>query len=75
MNFTRFIVYLCQFQKPKSESVKCALHLLITSAGRLQQECHETNDLEIELPYKTQQVMQGAFDIAKAVKQLVTLFQ
>jgi hypothetical protein len=24
---------------------------------------------------KTQQVMQGAFDIAKAVKQLVTLFQ
>ena len=61
--------------KPKSESVKCALHLLITSAGRLQQECRETNDSEIELPYKTQQVMQGAFDIAKAVKQLVTLFQ
>ncbi|CAC5356184.1 GIT2 [Mytilus coruscus] len=58
--------------KPKSESVKCALHLLVTSAGRLQQECYETSDGE---PYRTQQVMQGAFDIAKAVKQLVTLFQ
>ncbi|CAG2237389.1 GIT2 [Mytilus edulis] len=58
--------------KPKSESVKYALHLLVTSAGRLQQECYETGDGE---PYRTQQVMQGAFDIAKAVKQLVTLFQ
>lgn len=44
----------------------------MTSAGRLQQECYETGDGE---PYRTQQVMQGAFDIAKAVKQLVTLFQ
>ncbi|XP_063396611.1 ARF GTPase-activating protein GIT2-like isoform X1 [Mytilus trossulus] len=58
--------------KPKSESVKCALHLLVKSAGRLQQECYETGEGE---PYRTQQVMQGAFDIAKAVKQLVTLFQ
>ncbi|KAK3084396.1 hypothetical protein FSP39_012870 [Pinctada imbricata] len=66
-------------RKPRSESVKCALHLLTTSAVRLQEECRDgivgDLDTELELPFKTQQVMQCAFDIARAAKQLVTLFQ
>jgi hypothetical protein len=32
-------------------------------------------DPELDLPFKTQQVMQCAFDIARAAKELVTLFQ
>ncbi|XP_053375896.1 ARF GTPase-activating protein GIT2-like isoform X1 [Mercenaria mercenaria] len=70
-------------QKPFSESVKCALHLLMTSAVRLQEECEECIDLPSdpseELTFdpsiKTQQVIQCAYDIAKSAKQLVTLFQ
>lgn len=74
---------LLSFQKPFSESVKCALHLLMTSAVRLKEECEECVDLPAdpseELTFdpsiKTQQVIQCAYDIAKSAKQLVTLFQ
>ncbi|XP_021371051.1 ARF GTPase-activating protein GIT2-like isoform X2 [Mizuhopecten yessoensis] len=66
-------------QRPQSESVKCALHMLTTSARRLREECLNGHpgdmDPELEIPLKTQQVMQCAFDIARAAKQLVTLFQ
>ncbi|KAJ8312911.1 hypothetical protein KUTeg_010284 [Tegillarca granosa] len=66
-------------KKPRSESIKCALHLLTTSTRRLQEECKEhvplDTDSDNEPSVKTQQVMQCAFDIAKAAKQLVTLFQ
>ena len=70
------------FQNPVSESVKCALHLLTTSAVRLQEECHECDEVPMdseEMTFdpalKTQQVIQCAYDIAKSAKQLVTLFQ
>ena len=77
-------MFLCFFfcQNPASESVKCALHLLTTSAVRLQEECHECDDTPLdseEMTFdpalKTQQVIQCAYDIAKSAKQLVTLFQ
>uniref|UniRef100_K1QT75 ARF GTPase-activating protein GIT2 n=1 Tax=Magallana gigas TaxID=29159 RepID=K1QT75_MAGGI len=60
-------------------TVRHALNSLTSSAARLQEECQDTNmgDLEpeLDLPFKTQQVMQCAFDIARAAKELVTLFQ
>ena len=72
----------CFFQNPISENVKCALHLLTTSAVRLQEECHECDDIPMDTEemtfdpaLKTQQVIQCAYDIAKSAKQLVTLFQ
>jgi G protein-coupled receptor kinase interacting protein 2 len=77
------MLYALSFQKPFSESVKCALHLLMTSAVRLQEECSECIDLPsdpseeftFDPSIKTQQVIQCAYDIAKSAKQLVTLFQ
>ena len=70
------------FQKLYSESVKVALHSLMTSAKRLQEECaecsditSETEELTFDPSIKTQQVIQCAYDIAKSAKQLVTLFQ
>ena len=77
------IIMMIFFQNPASESVKCALHLLTTSAVRLQEECHECDDttsldseeMTFDPALKTQQVIQCAYDIAKSAKQLVTLFQ
>ena len=75
-------VHVLIFQNPVSESVKCALHLLTTSAVRLQEECHEcdeesgdSEEMTFDPALKTQQVIQCAYDIAKSAKQLVTLFQ
>ncbi|XP_052227395.1 ARF GTPase-activating protein GIT2-like isoform X2 [Dreissena polymorpha] len=69
-------------ETPYSESVKCALHLLMSSAVRLQEECAECSEvpsnpeeLTFDPSIKTKQVMQCAYDIAKSAKQLVTLFQ
>lgn len=62
---------------PKAESIRCALLLLTSSATRLTEECqlsHEQHQ-SFDPQLKTQQVIQSAFDIAKAAKQLVTLFQ
>nr|XP_022339474.1 ARF GTPase-activating protein GIT2-like isoform X3 [Crassostrea virginica] len=60
-------------------TVRHALNSLTSSAARLQEECQDGNmgelDPELDLPFKTQQVMQCAFDIARAAKELVTLFQ
>ena len=76
------IIIIILLQNPASESVKCALHLLTTSAVRLQEECHECDDTTVDSEemnfdpaLKTQQVIQCAYDIAKSAKQLVTLFQ
>ncbi|CAE1237920.1 GIT2 [Acanthosepion pharaonis] len=65
---------------PKAESIRCALLLLTSSATRLTEECQECQlsheqHQSFDPQLKTQQVIQSAFDIAKAAKQLVTLFQ
>ncbi|XP_012612052.2 ARF GTPase-activating protein GIT2 isoform X1 [Microcebus murinus] len=64
-------------KKPKSDMVRTSLRLLTSSAYRLQSECRKTLPGDAGLPADvqlvTQQVIQCAYDIAKAAKQLVTV--
>ncbi|KAM9328851.1 ARF GTPase-activating protein GIT2 isoform 2-T2 [Gastrophryne carolinensis] len=64
-------------KKPKSDLIKTSLRLLTSSAYRLQTECKKTLPVEsspsTDLQLVTQQVIQCAYDIAKAAKQLVTI--
>ncbi|XP_074062241.1 ARF GTPase-activating protein GIT2 isoform X10 [Macrotis lagotis] len=64
-------------KKPKSDMVRTSLRLLTSSAYRLQSECKKTLPGETSCPTDiqlvTQQVIQCAYDIAKAAKQLVTI--
>ncbi|XP_059532173.1 ARF GTPase-activating protein GIT2 isoform X2 [Myotis daubentonii] len=64
-------------KKPKSDMVRTSLHLLTSSAYRLQSECKKTLPGDCSPPtdiqLATQQVIQCAYDIAKAAKQLVTI--
>ncbi|CAH1250036.1 ARF GTPase-activating protein GIT2-like isoform X3 [Branchiostoma lanceolatum] len=66
-------------EKPRSETIRLSLQLLTTSAQRLQVQCHHTVPTEpegdVDMQLLTQQVIQCAYDIAKAAKQLVTIFQ
>uniref|UniRef100_A0AAY4BEH5 G protein-coupled receptor kinase interacting ArfGAP 2a n=1 Tax=Denticeps clupeoides TaxID=299321 RepID=A0AAY4BEH5_9TELE len=64
-------------KKPRLDAVRGSLRLLTFSAHRLQGECKKalvpnsgpTHDMQLV----TQQVIQCAYDIAKAAKQLVTI--
>ncbi|KAM9306799.1 ARF GTPase-activating protein GIT2b isoform 2-T2 [Pholidichthys leucotaenia] len=58
-------------KRPSSEKVRSSLRLLTLSAGRLHSECHKRSERQPG-PADIQQVIQCAFDIAKAAKQLVT---
>ncbi|XP_009995154.1 PREDICTED: ARF GTPase-activating protein GIT2 [Chaetura pelagica] len=64
-------------KKPKSELVRTSLRLLTSSAYRLQSECTKALPVETcpttDIQLVTQQVIQCAYDIAKAAKQLVTI--
>ncbi|XP_028621291.1 ARF GTPase-activating protein GIT2 isoform X6 [Grammomys surdaster] len=64
-------------KKPKSDTVRTSLRLLTSSAYRLQSECRKASPGDSGLPTDvqlvTQQVIQCAYDIAKAAKQLVTI--
>ncbi|XP_034026141.1 ARF GTPase-activating protein GIT2a isoform X5 [Thalassophryne amazonica] len=64
-------------KKPRSETVRCSLRLLTSSAYRLQSECRKAVPSEgclgPDMQLVTQQVIQCAYDIAKAAKQLVTI--
>ncbi|XP_040272513.1 ARF GTPase-activating protein GIT2 isoform X3 [Bufo bufo] len=64
-------------KKPKSDMVRTSLRLLTSSAYRLQTECKKTLPIEsspsTDIQLVTQQVIQCAYDIAKAAKQLVTI--
>nr|XP_030141747.1 ARF GTPase-activating protein GIT2 isoform X7 [Taeniopygia guttata] len=64
-------------KKPKSELVRTSLRLLTSSAYRLQSECRKALPAEPspapDIQLVTQQVIQCAYDIAKAAKQLVTI--
>ncbi|RMC05840.1 hypothetical protein DUI87_17383 [Hirundo rustica rustica] len=61
-------------KKPKSELVRTSLRLLTSSAYRLQSECRKALPAEPspapDIQLVTQQVIQCAYDIAKAAKQL-----
>uniref|UniRef100_A0A8C8YXE9 GIT ArfGAP 2 n=1 Tax=Prolemur simus TaxID=1328070 RepID=A0A8C8YXE9_PROSS len=60
-----------------SDMVRTSLRLLTSSAYRLQSECKKTlpgdSGLPTDVQLVTQQVIQCAYDIAKAAKQLVTI--
>nr|XP_009299634.1 ARF GTPase-activating protein GIT2 isoform X5 [Danio rerio] len=64
-------------KRPRSETVRNSLRLLTSSANRLQTECKKASPLESsqasDMQLVTQQVIQCAYDIAKAAKQLVTI--
>ncbi|XP_058631064.1 ARF GTPase-activating protein GIT2a isoform X2 [Onychostoma macrolepis] len=64
-------------KRPRSETVRSSLRLLTSSANRLQNECKKASPLEsspaADVQLVTQQVIQCAYDIAKAAKQLVTI--
>ncbi|XP_042344899.1 ARF GTPase-activating protein GIT2a isoform X5 [Plectropomus leopardus] len=64
-------------KKPRSETVRGSLRLLTSSAFRLQNECRKALPSEgcpgPDMQLVTQQVIQCAYDIAKAAKQLVTI--
>ncbi|KAA0716736.1 ARF GTPase-activating protein GIT2 [Triplophysa tibetana] len=64
-------------KRPRFEMVRSSLRLLTSSAHRLQNECKKASLLEnspaVDMQLVTQQVIQCAYDIAKAAKQLVTI--
>ncbi|XP_067339316.1 ARF GTPase-activating protein GIT2b isoform X1 [Channa argus] len=63
-------------KRPSSETVRGSLCLLTSSATRLHGEClkaAEHNPSPSDIQLVTQQVIQCAYDIAKAAKQLVTV--
>ncbi|XP_041756399.2 ARF GTPase-activating protein GIT2 isoform X10 [Coregonus clupeaformis] len=64
-------------KRPRSETVRGPLRLLTSSAFRLQGECRKAAPPEggpgPDMQLVTQQVIQCAYDIAKAAKQLVTI--
>ncbi|XP_052324713.1 ARF GTPase-activating protein GIT1 [Oncorhynchus keta] len=65
-------------KRPALDAVHCSLRLLASSASRLQVECRKADPSDPSAPavdYQllTQQVIQCAYDIAKAAKQLVTI--
>ncbi|XP_056601046.1 ARF GTPase-activating protein GIT2a isoform X2 [Triplophysa dalaica] len=64
-------------KRPRFETVRSSLRLLTSSAHRLQNECKKASLLEnspaVDMQLVTQQVIQCAYDIAKAAKQLVTI--
>uniref|UniRef100_A0A672IN87 G protein-coupled receptor kinase interacting ArfGAP 1 n=1 Tax=Salarias fasciatus TaxID=181472 RepID=A0A672IN87_SALFA len=65
-------------KRPALDAVHCSLRLLASSASRLQVECRKAAPSEpgapaVDYQLLTQQVIQCAYDIAKAAKQLVTI--
>ncbi|XP_034023826.1 ARF GTPase-activating protein GIT1 isoform X3 [Thalassophryne amazonica] len=65
-------------KRPALDAVHCSLRLLASSASRLQVECHKAAPSDpgapaVDYQLLTQQVIQCAYDIAKAAKQLVTI--
>ncbi|XP_007236876.2 ARF GTPase-activating protein GIT1 isoform X3 [Astyanax mexicanus] len=65
-------------KRPALDAVRSSLRLLAASASRLQVECRKAAPPEpsastVDYQLLTQQVIQCAYDIAKAAKQLVTI--
>ncbi|XP_051933798.1 ARF GTPase-activating protein GIT1 isoform X3 [Hippocampus zosterae] len=65
-------------KRPALDAVHSSLRLLASSASRLQVECRKAAPSEpgapaVDYQLLTQQVIQCAYDIAKAAKQLVTI--
>ncbi|EDO44131.1 predicted protein [Nematostella vectensis] len=63
-------------ENPDVDAVRVSLQLMVSSAARLQVECKSAvlPGNTVDMAFLTQQVIQCAYDIAKAAKQLVTTF-
>ncbi len=57
------------------DRVSMALQLLTGGSLRLREQCAMPSDPDVDMRLCTQQVIQCAYDIAKAAKQLVILFE
>ncbi|XP_033118808.1 ARF GTPase-activating protein GIT2-like isoform X2 [Anneissia japonica] len=62
-------------EKSKHENVRVPVRLLVSTANRLQMECKNMNIEGNKTEAITSQVINCAFDIAKAAKSLVTMYQ
>lgn len=67
---------VCLHQEPEVDNVRVPLQLMMSSAARLHLECKSAvlPGNTVDMAFLTQQVIQCAYDIAKAAKQLVTTF-
>jgi len=66
------------FQSAMSSKMSDTLQLLVSGADHLRSQCAVAADCapgSQESRMRTQQVIQSAYDIAKAAKQLVMLFE
>lgn len=70
------VLHVIAFQDPDVDSMRVSLQLMKSSAARLQVECKSAvlPGNTVDMAFLTQQVIQCAYDIAKAAKQLVTTF-
>ena len=63
-------------QSLRDDKIREALHLLTNGAVRLQEQCNQVRGQgQMDGQIMTQQVIQCAYNIAKAAKQLVMLFE
>ncbi|XP_071945825.1 ARF GTPase-activating protein GIT2-like [Antedon mediterranea] len=62
-------------EKSKHENVRVPVRLLVSTANRLQMECKNMNMEGTTTETITSQVIACAYDIAKAAKSLVTMYQ
>lgn len=79
-NVSRYFLKCLIWQETGSERLQDARVVLVSSARRLRDECKSwppspEQDANPDFRVKSQQVIQYAYDIAKAAKRLVTLFQ
>jgi G protein-coupled receptor kinase-interacting protein 1 C term len=69
----------CFWQGQHSEEVKSCIQQLTESSARLKAECHavyvDSSNGILDHATVTQRIIQGAYEVAKATKQIVTLFQ
>ena len=76
---TKFTIYFYNIQEPGHSSVSASLSALTAAATHFESECRmlilRSQKETLNQNFVTQQVIQCAFDIAKATKQLVALFQ
>ena len=67
------------FQSVEREQIELALQQLTKGADRLREQCSratpEVPGMSAEVKVHTQQVIQCAYDIAQAAKQLVMCFE
>lgn len=70
---------MLSLQNIQDEGLSNSLHRLTDGAERLQEKCAQAlpqdSEGQIDYRYHTQEVIQCAYDIAKAAKQIVIMFE